>query len=126
MKADTHTSRTRVWWDGGEVLFVRWTDQALVFSWSGVRETAIHMPRGAVVRLLEKGVLYIEGEVPDWMYEMQRDWGGHMSLSVLSPLSSGAPLNTAVEHPKPRESSHSQPGGRQSIIKRLINKLAGI
>jgi hypothetical protein len=59
---------TRIWWDGSEVDFIRWTDKALVFSWGNVTETAVQMPRGAVVRLLQKGVLQIEGETPEWIH----------------------------------------------------------
>ena len=58
---------TRVWWDGDEVAFIRWTSSSLVFSWMEPTVTAMQMPRGAVVRLMEKGVLYIEGEMPDWV-----------------------------------------------------------
>jgi hypothetical protein len=57
---------TRVFWDGGEVAFIRWTEKALVFSWDNQLETAIHMPRGAVLRLMQKGVLQIEGDMPPW------------------------------------------------------------
>ena len=58
---------TQVWWDGGTVDFVRWTEKSLVFCWEGARKTAVHMPRGAVVRLLDKGVLRIEGYQPEWL-----------------------------------------------------------
>jgi len=34
---------TRIWWDGSEVSFIRWTEKALVFSWGNVTETAVHM-----------------------------------------------------------------------------------
>ncbi|MBN1680505.1 MAG: hypothetical protein JW966_09445 [Anaerolineae bacterium] len=61
-------NQTRVWWDNSEVSFVRWTERSLVFCWSNVTETAIHMPRGAVMRLMQKGVLRVEGEMPEWSY----------------------------------------------------------
>ena len=56
------SDKTRVWWDGNPVQFIRWTEKGLVFNWDDPRETAIHMPRGAVMRLMAKGVLEIEGE----------------------------------------------------------------
>lgn len=58
---------TRVWWEGAEAVFVRWTDQALIFAWQDATETAVKIPRGAVIRLLRKGVLDVEGYVPVWL-----------------------------------------------------------
>ena len=72
MDATSYDQNTRVFWDGGEVHFVRWTRKALVFSWAGTAETAVHMPRGAVLRLKEKGVLRIEGYQP-WNAAMEAD-----------------------------------------------------
>ncbi len=92
---------TRIWWDNEEVHFVGWTDRALVFHWEDPRETAIHMPRGAVVRLIDKGVLRIEGYIPTWM-------------QVEKP----APPSTPVEPPAPANS-------KLSIVQRLIRKLSG-
>jgi hypothetical protein len=57
---------TRIWWDGSLVKFIRWTDRGLVFNWDDPHETAIHMPRGTVMRLVGKGVLRIEGDAPEW------------------------------------------------------------
>ncbi len=69
METEPKTVGTRVWWDGTEVRFIRWTDKALVFNWGSPRETAIHIPRGALTRLQEKGVLRVEGYVPGWLEE---------------------------------------------------------
>jgi hypothetical protein len=96
--------RTRVWWDGSEVLFIRWTDSALVFNWGAPRHTAIHMPRGAVVRLVDKGVLQINGYMPEWLW------------AKLVPLDSPPAPHL---HPVP-----TMPN-RRSIVMRLIQKLTG-
>jgi len=65
MNADAKTLKTRVWWNDGEVEFIRWTDKTLVFRWGA--DAPVHIPRGTVMRLLEKGGLRIEGRHPDWM-----------------------------------------------------------
>jgi hypothetical protein len=107
---DTITQPTRVWWDGEEVRFVGWTEKALVFHWEDPRETAIHMPRGAVVRLMDKGVLRIEGYVPVWMCST-----GQPSTAPAAP----APA-PPVEVSKP-----PQLNTRLSAVARLIRKLSG-
>ena len=66
---DYSVPTTRVWWEDREVAFVRWTDQALVFAWRESDETAMHIPRGAVLRLLDRGVLRIDGDAPAWLYD---------------------------------------------------------
>ena len=38
-----------------------------MFSWASTTDTAVHLSRGAVVRLLKNGVLRIEGTLPDWV-----------------------------------------------------------
>ena len=58
---------TRVWWEGEEAVFIRWTNQSLVLAWPDAAETAVKIPRGAVTRLMGKGVLQIEGNVPAWV-----------------------------------------------------------
>jgi hypothetical protein len=104
---------TRIWWDGSEVSFVRWTDKALVFSWGNVTETAVHMPRGAVVRLMQKGVLQIQGETPEWI--------------ELSPLEiEHVPEPDIVQTPAPQVEVKPEPQNpRLSIVARLIRKLGG-
>lgn len=99
---------TRIWWDGSEVSFIRWTDKALVFSWGNVTETAVHMPRGAVVRLLQKGVLHIEGETPEW---------------IQAPLEIEQPPEPEPQ-PAPRIEPEPQ-NNRLGIVARLIRKLGG-
>lgn len=100
------TQPTRIWWDNEEVKFIGWTDKALVFQWEDPRETAIHMPRGAVVRLIDKGVLRIEGFLPVWMHPSE-------------------PSHTA---PQPSQGETRQPSpsnNRLNIVSRLIRKLSG-
>ena len=106
MEHSLQPHNTRIWWDGGEVEFIRWTEKALVFQWGDATETAIHMPRGAVMRLMHKGVLQIEGEVPEWI-EPRNDL-------LVEPVKPEAPSKETQQ----RE-------GRLSVIPRLIRKLAG-
>jgi hypothetical protein len=103
---DTTAQPTRVWWDNEEVRFVGWTDKALVFHWEDPRETAIHMPRGAVVRLVDKGVLRVEGYVPAWMRPADQP------PSVLAA-------------PPVEASNPPQVNSRLSAVARLIRKLSG-
>jgi hypothetical protein len=103
---DTTAQPTRIWWDNEEVRFVGWTEKALVFHWEDPRETAIHMPRGAVVRLMEKGVLRIEGYVPAWMRPADQP-----------PSVPAAPPVEASKTP--------QLNSRLSAVARLIRKLSG-
>jgi hypothetical protein len=106
---------TRIWWDGSEVSFIRWTEKALVFSWGNVTETAVHMPRGAVVRLLQKGVLQIEGETPDWIH-----------LSPLEFDRSPEPDETLPHPPAPHIEPKPEPqNSRLGVVARLIRKLGG-
>jgi hypothetical protein len=102
---------TRIWWDGSEVAFIGWTDKALLFSWCDARETAVQMPRGVVFRLLQKGVLRIEGEVPSWLY-------------VDEPLPG---LYPAAPQPRPAsaDNKNGQRAEKLSIISRIIRKLSG-
>ena len=98
------TQLTRIWWDNEEVKFVGWTEKALVFHWEDPRETAIHMPRGAVVRLKDKGVLRIEGYMPIWAH------------------SANQPQPTA---PPAEPSKLPQVNNRLNVVARLIRKLSG-
>jgi hypothetical protein len=98
---------TRIWWDNEEVKFVGWTEKALVFHWEDPRETAIHMPRGAVMRLMDKGVLRVEGYIPVWL------------RSEPQP----APVVPAAPPPEPSKPPQVNP--RLNVIARLIRKLSG-
>ena len=39
----------------------------LVLAWASNDETAFRLPRAAALRLLNKGVLRMEGDLPDWI-----------------------------------------------------------
>jgi hypothetical protein len=110
--------QTRVWWAGDEVRFIRWTDQGLVFHWGDPRETAVHMPRGAVMRLMQKGVLQIEGRMPGWTNPAYRPPEEPPQTGLVTPNFSR--IQRAPEPPKPEPSS-----SRRSIVSRLIRKLGG-
>jgi len=104
---------TQVWWDGNEVDFVRWTDKSLVFCWKDARETAVHMPRGAVIRLLDKGVLHIEGHQPEWLpARFVSRWSTADQPSQPAPAA-------------PRSDTDRSPN-RRNVILRLIRKLSGV
>lgn len=115
---DGAATRTRIWWDGREVNFIRWTNGSLVFAWGNTEETAMHIPRGAVTRLIDRGVLEIEGEMPDWL-------GGKLTLEP--PKKADAPRPARLSFaPPPGE--HAQPApqtNRRSIVARLLAKLGG-
>jgi hypothetical protein len=106
---------TRVWWDGNPVQFIRWTEKGLVFNWDDPRETAIHMPRGTVVRLMAKGVLQIEGDAPAWACD------GYKPVVLRQPVETRV-VNIPVEKPKPVTPKIPN---KLNIIARLINKLGG-
>ena len=106
---DYNAPTTRVWWEDREVAFVRWTNQALVFAWRESDETAMHIPRGAVLRLLDRGVLRIDGEAPAWLYDSR-------------PLQLQQPKQPA---PAPKKAAPQKDKGRFNIIARLIHKLGG-
>lgn len=121
MNPDSHAKRTRIWWDGGEVEFIRWTEKSLVFNWGDPRETAIHMPRGAVTRLMEKGVLRVEGEMPPWTSPRQDDQlqsDDRLSAQEQQRQSAFKPPVATAEKPKPLSN-------KLNVVARLIRKLAG-
>jgi hypothetical protein len=102
-------SATHIRWDDRDVIFVRWTDQALVFVWRDTDETAVHLPRGVVARLVRKGVLHIDGERPPW-------------AKPPNPPSRCTPI------PAPPDPPAADPPTRPDrfrIISRLIRKLSG-
>ncbi|MBN1562464.1 MAG: hypothetical protein JXA10_01400 [Anaerolineae bacterium] len=114
------SEQTRVWWDGNPVQFIRWTDKGLVFNWDDPRETAIHMPRGTVMRLMAKGVLEIEGDAPDWT---QSDYQPVARLEPPPRPVNDPPLaNVQPELPQP---APPKVPNKLNIIARLINKLGG-
>jgi hypothetical protein len=121
MNLDSH-AKTRIWWDGGEVEFIRWTEKALVFNWGDPRETAIHMPRGAVTRLMEKGVLRVEGEMPPWTGARCGDDGEWQPEDTLAQSQEHQPptLKSPVAIAKPKPLAN-----RLNVVARLIRKLAG-
>ena len=119
MISDTQPGRTRIWWDGNEVEFIRWTDRGVLFNWGDPRETAVHMPRGAVARLLEKGVLRIEGEGPTWSNSGQSQ---RERPAEIVPVHLAQPESTP---PRVEKLASQPPPNRASIITRLIRKLAG-
>ena len=116
MNNEHQKPHTRIWWDGNEVEFVRWTERALVFSWGDPHETAIHMPRGAVLRLMEKGVMQIEGELPEWA-----DFGP----LKLAPKEKEKEKEAAQPIPSPAVPP-AEPSrlAKLNIITRLIRKLS--
>ena len=134
MYPNNRLNDTRVWWDSNEVAFIRWTEKSLVFAWPNAYDTAIHMPRGAVLRLVQKGILHIEGNMPNWMpeaiWEMQTAIAG--TIAPLPREEDRQPLQPLViekqpevvppqaEAPKPEQRSE-----RFNAISRLIRKLSG-
>ncbi len=121
MNYERQKPQTRIWWDGNEVEFVRWTERALVFSWGDPHETAIHMPRGAVLRLMEKGVMQIEGELPEWV-----NFGPLKLVRVEEPQ---RVVEKEWEVPQPKPAPVVPPAetsrlAKLNIITRLIRKLS--
>ena len=114
------SDNTRVWWDGNPVQFIRWTEKGLVFNWDDPRETAIHMPRGAVMRLMAKGVLAIEGDAPMWTHPDYKP----VSLPErrVAPVEHRPAERLPIETPKPPP---QKVPNKLNIIARLIKKLGG-
>lgn len=112
-------STTRVYWEGNEVRFIRWTDQGLVFNWDDPRETAINMPRGTVRRLMSKGVLRVEGDMPTWT-RANEDTASRRR----TPTPPASRRQGAVPPVRPlSELSEEQKSQRVGILARLIRKL---
>jgi hypothetical protein len=134
MAHESAPSQTRIWWDDSEVEFIRWSEKSLVFSWGNVTETAVHLPRGAVVRLLRKGVLRVEGTLPDWVNDpLDSDLIGehHQPIHTARHFE---PIMLVDIPPEPVDLAPSIPaaaphvdgsGGRFNAIARLIRKLGG-
>lgn len=62
----TQYEDTQVWLGGLPVQFVRWGSRALVYVNIGSESTLSSLRRNTVQRLLQDGVLHIEGYRPDW------------------------------------------------------------
>jgi len=143
------SARTRVWWDGSEVHFIRWSERGLIFNWGDPRETAIHMPRGALMRLMQKGVIRIEGDLPEWLtrqkqnasravhplayynqrtihtnYHAAKDERKRPSSTPQSASPQSTPQPVRPSQP-PAESHALSPASKLSIVARLIRKLGG-
>lgn len=115
MYDDSQPDITRVWWDEEEVRFVRWTEKALVFCWGDARGTAVQMPRGAVVRLLDKGVLRVEGTIPDWLAQKPT-----RNVYATSTVNTAPP-----PPPPPPDPAAEKKANLFNAITRLIRKLGG-
>lgn len=123
-------ANTRIWWDGREVNFIRWTDGTLVFAWQESDETAMHIPRGAVTRLIDRGVLKVKGDLPQWL-------DGNLTLTppALEPTHASAVSARPSALPMRRDTApldpsrlHNRPApadNRRSIVARLLRKLGG-
>lgn len=109
---------TRIWWEGEEAVFLRWTEESLVFLWSNSMDTAVKVPRRAVLRLMKKGVLEVEGYAPTWV------WGTPEPKRVME----AAPAVKAPPPPQPLTLPEEAPSpklDKLSVITRLIRKLTG-
>ncbi len=107
-------TNTRVWWDGNEVSFIGWTDRALIFTWNNTHDTAVQLPRGAVLRLVQKGVLVVRGQAPRWVHEM-------LTAPAPRPLDDG-PVYAEVPVVQPAPAARSE---KLTLVSRLIRKLSG-
>ncbi len=146
MSENLQSTKTRVWWDGSEVLLIRWTPQMLVLAWASNDETAFRIPRPAVIRLLSKGVLRMEGDLPDWVSDQltvpkpqaapqpapqparqpasQAMWQPARqpaSLAALQPASPAPAVPEAVAKPQ----APNPRNDRFNAIARIIRKLTG-
>ncbi|MBN1201571.1 MAG: hypothetical protein JXJ20_06925 [Anaerolineae bacterium] len=143
MDSPVQHGKTRVWWDGGEVEFIRWTDKSLVFCWDNTMDTAVHMPRGALVRLIRKGVMQIEGEMPAWIEQTRsglRPSGTATKTTESTHNAPAQPVSQQADGLQLVKGSHAQAAHanaiqpRQqpqqttsiSVISRLIRRLAGV
>jgi CheY-like chemotaxis protein len=117
---------TRVWWEGAEAVFIRWTDQALVLAWPDATDTAVKIPRGAVVRLMNKGVLHIDGSVPTWVPLPRVDLAGSDPASIPAeeaPSAAFSPAEPAASEAKAERPN--KPVDKLGAVSRLIRKLTG-
>ena len=120
--AEASLHATRVWWEGEEAVFIRWTDQSLVLAWPDAAETAIKIPRGAVTRLVGKGVLQVEGNVPTWARLSRPE------LTASEPIHAAKAQETAPAERQDQPTAANHPGApanKLSVVARLIRKLTG-
>ena len=130
---------TRVWWEGEEAVFIRWTDQSLVLAWPDATDTAVKIPRGAVTRLVGKGVLQVEGNVPTWVRLSHPESAGsepvhpsaesHKTVLAARPASGGERPNqhqaAVMAAPQAAGDRLDTPANKLSVVARLIRKLTG-
>ncbi len=117
--APKREAQTRIWWNGDEVYFLAWTDHALLFRWNEAvwnGRGVIQLPRGATRRLLNKGVLVIEGEMPDWLTEKAPVGCPTRARPVPPPRPIPPPERPAPTPPK---------ADLRSIVLRVIRRLTG-
>lgn len=130
---------TRVWWEGTEAVFVRWTEQSLVLAWPDTADTAVKIPRSAVTRLLQKGVLQIEGDLPGWarlprvefpesvLVPSRSDGEAASAVSSTShePAATSGGLDRHAEMAASQASAEHQdkPASKLNIVARLIRRL---
>lgn len=112
---------TRVWWDGEEAVFVRWTETSLVFFWPDSTDTAVKIPRGAVVRLMKKGVLKVEGYMPVWVRLEPTTAEADRVVKETLPTKV-APTSPAAGTP---EKAPAEKADRFNVVARLIRRLSG-
>ncbi len=112
---------TRVWWEGAEAVFIRWTDQALVLAWPDATDTAVKIPRGAVLRLMNKGVLHVDGAMPTWVPLTRVEFTETEPKTVPAEK---APAAVPVE-PVKVEARPAKSPDKLNAVARLIRKLTG-
>jgi CheY-like chemotaxis protein len=133
---------TRVWWEGEEAVFIRWTDQSLVLAWPDATDTAVKIPRGAVTRLMGKGVLQVEGNVPTWVRlshpeptesrPVHPSAESHEAALSARPASDDEKVHSRNQHqaavmaaPQAAGDRLDAPANKSSVVARLIRKLTG-
>jgi CheY-like chemotaxis protein len=132
---------TRVWWEGEEAVFIRWTEQSLVLAWPDAAETAVKIPRGAVTRLMGKGVLQIEGNVPAWVRLTRPESAALEPVAAMAHQEAAPAVSSASSAQRPDPAHQDQPavtappqtagdrlnmpGNKLSVVARLIRKLTG-
>ncbi len=119
MLPEYNDSYTRIWWNDSEVVFVAWTDSALVFRWpEGTHNNRgiIQLPRGAARRLAHRGILRIDGDAPGWFY------GRYTEPVELEPAHAPAPYHPPPSPPAPAKMPKM---ALRDIVGRIIRKLTG-
>jgi hypothetical protein len=118
---------TRIWWNDSEVVFVAWTESALVFRWpEGTHNNRgiIQLPRGAARRLAQRGILRIDGEAPGWFYGRLTE---SVDLEELEPVRPAPVQPAPVPAPPPSPPQPVKMSGAtlRNIVGRIIRKLTG-